>query len=203
MPSFAAFPGFFFAFAAMVLLVIVSVSVPIWDSVYFLKATLNSETVTFGNWGYCVQGGSCTSAKYGYDLTSTLISDSTGKLSNALSKGLTYVFILHPIAAGLSFIAALLGLIGTFASSRASTILMVIASLLALLVTGVAWIINMIAFGIARNRVRNAGGQASYENGEWILLGAFASLILASFFAVCGSFGRFRSDRGAGIPARY
>lgn len=34
-----------------------------------------------------------------------------------------------------------------------------------------------------------------YANGEWILLGAFAALLLSVCFSFCGSFGRFRRDR--------
>lgn len=60
--------------------VLVSVSVPLLKSIYFLKASIStsvggtniSGTVTLGTWGYCVDG-TCTSAKLGYSLgTSTI-----------------------------------------------------------------------------------------------------------------------------------
>lgn len=56
--------GAFLYFAAMVLLVIVSVSTPIWDNVGFLKGTLNGQSFHAGVWGYCF-GGVCTKAGFG------------------------------------------------------------------------------------------------------------------------------------------
>ena len=57
------------------LLVLVSVSVPITKSIYFLKANITADvqgidikgTVTLGCWGYCV-GDTCTPSKLGYNL---------------------------------------------------------------------------------------------------------------------------------------
>ena len=74
------------------------------------------------------------------------------------------VLILHPIAAGLAGLAVIFGLIGVFSTSRIATILMTISSALALIVTLVAWVIDMVLFGIARNRINNAGGSAMYGN---------------------------------------
>lgn len=64
-------PAVFFALAATALLVIVSVSVPIWNSVRFLEATLDGQQLIMGNWGYCL-GSTCTSSKLGYGLQSTV-----------------------------------------------------------------------------------------------------------------------------------
>lgn len=47
-----AMPGLFFCFAACVLLVIVSVSSPIWDAVSFLDASFGGREVHFGVFGY-------------------------------------------------------------------------------------------------------------------------------------------------------
>ena len=41
---------------------------------------------------------------------------------------------------------------------------MTIASTLALVVTLVAWVIDMVLFGIAKNRIHSAGGSAMYGN---------------------------------------
>jgi hypothetical protein len=49
----------------MVLLIFVSVSSPVWHNIYFLKATVNEE-IRYGIWGYCIQGGECSRAMFGY-----------------------------------------------------------------------------------------------------------------------------------------
>lgn len=50
------------------LLILVSVSVPILKSIWFLKANVQGYEVTLGTWGVCTNGGNCTSARLGYDL---------------------------------------------------------------------------------------------------------------------------------------
>jgi hypothetical protein len=47
-----ALPGLFFCFVACVLLVIVTVSSPIWDAVSFLDASVGGREVHFGVFGY-------------------------------------------------------------------------------------------------------------------------------------------------------
>lgn len=187
--------------------------------------------------------------------------DNVSVLSN-----LTYALILNPIGAGLAGLAALFGLLGVFSTSRAMTILMTLASLLALIVTGVSFILSMVLFGcvqrprptraractskpptfvrailagadqaclsplplplpalasLARSRLNDVGADAMYGNGEWMILGAFVSLvsgplpslsstlrsrmaselrhmcslqILGTCFSLCGSCGRFRRN---------
>jgi hypothetical protein len=56
--------GAFLYFAAMVLLVIASVSAPIWDNVGYVKGPLNGQQFVGGTWGYCF-GGICTPSSLG------------------------------------------------------------------------------------------------------------------------------------------
>ena len=49
----------------MVLLIFVSVSSPVWENIYFLKATVTDE-IRYGIWGYCITGGECSKATLGY-----------------------------------------------------------------------------------------------------------------------------------------
>jgi hypothetical protein len=67
-------PGFLITLIATILLAVVSFSVPLIKSVYFLKASLSVEGVdgyvTFGTLGYCadVSGTlSCSNATVGYE----------------------------------------------------------------------------------------------------------------------------------------
>ena len=61
--------GAFFIFAAFVMLLVVSVSAPVWSAVAFLTVQFQAESVfsetiraTFGNWGYCIwEDGRCVS----------------------------------------------------------------------------------------------------------------------------------------------
>ena len=73
---------------------------------------------------------------------------------------------------------------------------MAIASLLAFLVTLVVWIIDMVLFGIVRDRIRDAANTddaAQYGNANWMTLGALVSLALAFCAGTCGGIcGRYR-----------
>ena len=65
-----AFPGLFFAFAAMALLIFVSVSPPVWDKVNFLDATIGGQESIYGVFAKCVRGAACGNgdASVGYNL---------------------------------------------------------------------------------------------------------------------------------------
>lgn len=73
---------------------------------------------------------------------------------------MSYGLILHPIGAGLGFLAVVFGLIGIAAASRFATIMMSMAAALGALVTLVVFVFDMVIFNILRNRVRDAGGDA-------------------------------------------
>lgn len=66
---------------------------------------------------------------------------------------------------------------------------------LALLTTFVAWVIDMILFGIGRQRYRNTGVKAQYGNANWLTLGALVALLLGFCFSACGVFGHYRRKR--------
>ena len=74
-------------------------------------------------------------------------------------------------------------------------IFMTLLSGLALLATFIVrvFIIDMILFGIARQRYRNAGNilVAQYGNANWLTLGALVALLLGFCASACGVFGRY------------
>ena len=91
----------------------------------------------------------------------------------------------------------LFGLCGA-AYHRSGTILMALTSLLAFLATLVAWVIDMVLWGIVRNRIRDiedTDSAAQYGNANWLTLGALVALALSFCLGTCGSFGRYRSRR--------
>jgi len=183
-----AIPGLFLCFAAMVLLIFVSVSSPVWDAISFLDVNINGKVIHFGCWGYT---GSPKHLGYSFD-PSVLGFDST-KLNTAIIHNLTFVLVLHPIAAALSGIAVLFGLCGA-SYSRIGTVLMSLSAAVATLLTLIVWIIDMVLWGIARNRIRHdgpPGATAMYGNANWMTLGALVALMLGVCAAGLGSCGRY------------
>ncbi|KAG8957970.1 hypothetical protein FRC03_009577 [Tulasnella sp. 419] len=187
----AATPGLFFCIAATVLLIIATVSAPVWDAVSFLDANINGREVHFGVFGYTGSG-----TKLGYSLApqDIGIGYDDSRVNNVILKNLTYVLILHPIAAGFAFIAVVFGICGA-ANHRSGTIIMAIASAMATVLTLVVWVIDMVLWGITRNRIRNAGDSAQYGNANWMVLGALIALVVGFCTSICGVCGRY-SRRG-------
>jgi len=178
----AAAPGLFFTFTAMVLLIFASVSAPTWNSVYFL----NAGGVHFGVFGYT---GSSTHVGWFFPAN---LADS--RLNGHLFHNFTAVLILIPIAAGFAGISFLFGLCG-FAYHRAGTVFMTLMSALAFFTTLVAWVIEMVLFGVARDHIRGRGIHATFGNANWLVLGAMLSLLFAFLASACGIFGSYRRKR--------
>ncbi|EIW63101.1 pali-domain-containing protein [Trametes versicolor FP-101664 SS1] len=192
MAAGAAVPGLFFAFAAMVLLIFASISSPTWERISYLDVPTGATTTHFGVFGY-----TGTKAHVGWFFPGTL---ADSRLNGHLFHNLTSVLILIPIAAGLSGLSVLFGLCGA-AYHRAGTVFMTLLSALAFLVTLVAWVIEMVLFGVARNHFRDRGIDAKWGNANWIVLGALVALFLAFFASLCGSFGRYSYGRKRAVAA--
>lgn len=182
-------PGVFFLFAAFVLLVVVSLSVPVWDAVYYLKVNAAGTEARLGNWGYCLLSNgrkTCSSSRLGYDADDIvgLFSDG-GDISNSIIKGLTYALILHPIAAGITLFALIISLTTNWCLDICGSLF----AFFAFLVTLVAFIVDSVLFVTARTRINNdiGGSPASLSNAYWITLAALVSLLLAAFTVCCGS----------------
>ncbi|WVQ84736.1 hypothetical protein IAT38_006893 [Cryptococcus sp. DSM 104549] len=196
MPS-PALPGLFFCFAAMVLLLFVSVSPPVWDKVSFLKATAGSGQTVYGVFGSCVKGGSCTRRAVGYALNINGASD-VNLDSPKVIHNLTYTLILHPIAGFLALLALVFGLLAVGCASRIATILMGFFSFWGFIVALVVFVIDMVLWNTTKNKLHDAGHAASLGNANWFTVGAVAALALASCTSICGACGRFATGRMAG-----
>ncbi|KAI4523462.1 pali-domain-containing protein [Schizophyllum commune Tattone D] len=186
-----ALPGLFCCFAAMVLLIFVSVSVPTWDKISFLNVPTSNGETRFGVFGYT---GSKT--QIGYDFNPAIDNFDAGKINTNIIHNLTYVLILYPIAAGISGLAFLFGLCGA-GYHRVGTVFMSLLSGLALLVTLVAWVIDMVLFGIVKARLHDQNVDAKWGNANWIGLGAFGALLIGFCASSCGIFGSYRRRREA------
>ncbi|ORX39426.1 actin cortical patch SUR7/pH-response regulator pali [Kockovaella imperatae] len=191
-----AFPGLFFAFAAMVLLLFASISPPAWDKTYFLSADVNGATTLFGVFGECIVGQGCSSRSVGYDL---VVGGANGlDISARVLQNLTYTLILHPIAGFIALLALVFGLIGAGAASRVATIFMAIFAFFGLVVALVAFVIDMVLWNVVKNKIEDAGYDATLGNANWFTVGAVGALILCTCTSICGSCGRFATGRMAG-----
>ncbi|BGP43902.1 hypothetical protein JCM10450v2_008103 [Rhodotorula kratochvilovae] len=182
-PNIVHWLGAFLLFAAMALLVVASVSSPIWDNVGFLKGTINGVRSTFGNWGYCTANGD-----RGYLSSVTGNSGAGGRIMYSLSKAL----ILGPIAAGLTFIALLFAL----STHLVMGLLASLMSLLALLATLVYLGLALGFFITARNRINNNIPNSSMHLSSviWLVVAAAGCQLVAAL-TVC--FTRNRRSRKA------
>lgn len=194
--------GMFFLLAATALLIVVSVSTPIWKSVYFLKATagatvagrsFSSSAIKLGQWGVCV-GSKCSKAKLGYNLD-FITQNTSGDINVAgtLVKGLTYALVLNPIAAGFSFLALLAALF----SNTAMGVLASVLAFWAFLVTCVALALDLGLFVTARHRLNDTSDNifASFGNAIWLVVAAAACLLIASVTVCCTHSSRKRQNR--------
>ncbi|CAE6339881.1 unnamed protein product [Rhizoctonia solani] len=184
-----ALPGLFFCFAACVLLVIVTVSAPIWNDVSFLNASVAGREIHFGVFGY-----TGSERRLGYEIDPAILGLNTDNLNTTTIRNLTYIMVLHPVAAGLAGLAVIFGLCGA-AYSRVGTIFMSLAAALATICTLIVFVIDMVLWGIARNRIRDEGASANYGNANWMVAGALAALLLGFCSAALGSCGRFSRRR--------
>ena len=100
-------------------------------------------------------------------------------------------FLTFIKAAGITGFAFFAGLFG-LAFHRVGTIIMALLSGLAFLIIFVAWVIDMILFGIARQRYRNQGDRAQYGNANWLTLGALVALVFGFCLSAFGALGSYK-----------
>ncbi|OAA46081.1 Actin cortical patch SUR7/pH-response regulator PalI [Metarhizium rileyi] len=199
--------GTFLLFVSFVLLVVVNITAPVVNHLSMMKVDLgrnaaDANQVTFGTFGYCIRdiddSDECTRSKIGYDpayLMRRLDGSDFGDASASTAKGLTRVMVLHPIAAGLSFIAFLLciftGTVGAFLAA--------LVSMITFIITLVAMVCDFVAFSIIKHDVnKNGVSKAKWGPGIWlILVSAIFTLFGAAivFFTCCCARKKKSSER--------
>ncbi|EGG05913.1 uncharacterized protein MELLADRAFT_87634 [Melampsora larici-populina 98AG31] len=198
-------PGTLVVLAAAVLLVLVSISTPILKDFYFLsadvEATVSSVTlkgnIKLGVFGYCIVLGSqdaCSPVTLGYALDpNSLLSlpqDTNLGISSTVLKNLTYVLILHPIAAGLAVLAVIFGLLSHIREFSRTCWTSFFASL-ATTVALIAFVFDIVAFSIAKSKIVEAATNAVGTNAQlglnvWLTLAAWVALASSSCFFCVG-----------------
>ncbi|KAF7326634.1 hypothetical protein MVEN_02600300 [Mycena venus] len=202
--------GTFLIFAALVLLIVCSISAPTVGQINFLSIPLNNgSSVHFGSLGFCIMnpdGNSCTPTGVGYRIADEIAAIGITPFSNAKATalhGLTEGFILHQIAAGIAGIAFLLAV----CSHRIGFLFASAVAFIAFLFSLAVLIIDFITFGSVRDHVNQNGGTAHTGNAYWMILAAMIILFFASIatcFACITARRRHTRSRKAGtVPATY
>ncbi|KAI0636020.1 actin cortical patch SUR7/pH-response regulator pali [Trametes polyzona] len=163
--------------AALVLLVLVTISTPLVQAFYFLSTDI-AGGIKFGVFGFCNElTGTCTDKELGYHFEPQLVNP------------LTTVLVLYPIAAGLTLLGALT-LIPVACSRRDRGfpfVLFALLSTLAFLACAGAFGVTMYLFTVARNRFHAQGFSASYGPSIWIALSATVLTLVIALNAGCGT----------------
>ncbi|KAI9660852.1 MAG: hypothetical protein M1829_006417 [Trizodia sp. TS-e1964] len=200
--------GVFFLFAAAVLLLVASISAPVFSNLAILKVRLASgsaASINYGAFGYCAigvpsVGDNCSPRSIGYSATgiieaadNTQFSTSSGDAANRLTNAL----VLHPVACALAFLAFLLAL----GASCLGSLVAALIAFVAWLVTLCIMVVDFALFGIIKNHVNSdaSNSYAEYSVIMWLVLVAMVLLFLSMFivfFTCCSARRQRRSSRG-------
>lgn len=133
----------------------------------------------------------CTSSQVGYQVPQVLLTlgEITGVLSSSTESAVnavTSALILHPIAAGLSFLAFLIAACSDRLGFLCASLMAALATLAAL----AAMILDLVLVAVVRSYLnRNSTVDSlvdvSYETGTWLTVAAFACLFLGVFTTCC------------------
>ncbi|KAI0308675.1 pali-domain-containing protein [Amylostereum chailletii] len=202
-------PGIFFLFAALVLNILVSVSLPALPALDIARTKYAAGSVSatgvqgdiseirFGIWAYCVyENGdrTCVNPGHGYAVEVSSGTNSDEQIGTAWTRGLA----VHPVAAAVTLIAFACA----FSTHITLMLLASILSFLAALLTLIAFAIDIALFVFVHNKMNNLDNvrvKTDTGAGFWMTLAAFILLLLAGC-TVC--FGR-RRERMASATTAY
>lgn len=209
-----------FCFIAFLFLLLVSISVPIVKTIYLFSlstTTTSSLQIDFGVWGYCIPSvrygfagiykttsAYCSPAHLGWTFDEKVASylGAVKTLENTISTATTLPFVLHPVAAALSFLTFIVSLFLLRAKpanpQRITSIITFVLGSLAVAVTTIAFLVDVIVVGILKGKVRDdTDGLVllNYGNAVWLTLVAAIALWLAIIGACCGVFQRRRKSK--------
>ncbi|PKS07558.1 hypothetical protein jhhlp_006162 [Lomentospora prolificans] len=201
--------GSFLLLVATILLIVTSITAPVVNSLGILTVDLGKDStvgkeVSFGTFGWCIEDAGpdgndqCSEAKVGYnpaDVMESVDGTEVASYSETTTKALTRVMVLHPVAAGLCFIAFILTLgAGAFGSFVASLI-----AFTAFLVTAIVMICDFVLFGILKadiNENDDSESHAYFSIGMWcVLVSALCSLLASILVFITCCAGRFKKRR--------
>ncbi|KAH9172150.1 hypothetical protein EDB89DRAFT_2220193 [Lactarius sanguifluus] len=188
------FPGIFFLFSAFILSLLVSISLPGIPTVDIARThftggatphvSTNTESIEHIR--------SLISAQFGHGYTVHLLSASK---NITIGPGATRGLAVHPVAAGVTFVA----LLCSFSSHVTLVLMASLLSFLAALLTLIAFAIDLALYVIVRDRVNNldnVSARSVAAPGFWMTL---VSLILLLLAGCAVYFGRRHSRMSGAI----
>ncbi|KAG0147140.1 hypothetical protein CROQUDRAFT_670687 [Cronartium quercuum f. sp. fusiforme G11] len=198
-------PGTLVVLAGAILFTLVTLSTPILKQFYFLSVDVQASVASvplngnlkLGVFGYCIVLGSqsaCSPVTLGYSLNPdqllSLPQQTNLGISTTVLEKLTYVLILHPIAAGLAILAvisAALSHMREFSRTCWTSFFASLATTIAL----IAFAFDIIAFSIAKSKIVDAttnslGTNAHLGIAVWLTLAGWISLASSSCFFCVG-----------------
>jgi len=200
-------PGVFFLFSAFFLSFLVSISLPSLPTVDIARSHFTSgiaphvstdpesiKQIRFGVWAYCIydnQTGDRTCIDPGHGYSVNLLSASN---NITIGPGATRGLAVHPVAAGVTFVA----LLCSFSSHVTLVLIASLLSFLAAILTLIAFAIDISLYVIVRDRVNklDIAAHSVAAPGIWLTLASLILLLLAGA-TVC--FGRRRSRMSGAI----
>ncbi|KAJ7644094.1 hypothetical protein FB45DRAFT_896889 [Roridomyces roridus] len=182
-------------FSAFLLSLLVSLSLTIIKTIYLLSvfstrtgqpATSAATELRFGVWGVCAtsvlnaptffaNNGECFGPMLGYTIPADIVAltDISQGVINAVSQVLLFVLVLHPIAAGLSFITLFSSL---FLASHGLTILSLVLAIITAMVTTAVFGIDLALVLVAKSQLPSLEGElqlgVQWGNAPWMGLAA-------------------------------
>lgn len=142
---------------------------------------------------------SCSDSSIGYDPAQVIEDVTNINYSNARSdsvEALTRVLVLHPIGTAALFVAFLLSLAS---GSTIVSILAMLVSFAAFIINAVALVIDFVLFTLLGNEINDAtGADAAYGPAAWLALvaGILALIATIIMFITCCA-GRRRKKRAS------
>lgn len=193
--------GSFLLFAAFALLLVATISSPVFRQISFLDVYQNGQRTSFGVFGYCV-GGNCSPRSLGYDIPGITQNLGGQNWTNDALIRLTRALILHPIACGLAFIAFVIAIF----SDRIGYLFSSLITFLAFLVSLVAMAIDFGLFTVVRNHINetnNTNISSNFGNAIWLTLAATVILFFATFVVCFSCCTARRKERYSKASAPY
>ncbi|GLB44587.1 putative SUR7/PalI family protein [Lyophyllum shimeji] len=200
-------PGVLFLAAALVLSFLTSISLPYLPAIdiartHFGTQVIQSEQqaftdIRFGVWAPCYydekEDRTCFKAAHGYKIS---ISNQEKTANVIIGSSWTQGLAVHPVAAGVTFIAFLM----SFSQHVTVTLAASLTSFLAAFITLIAFAIDIALFAYLKhqvNKLPDVNGNTTAGAGFWMTLASFILLLLAGC-TVC--FGR-RRERMSGATS--
>ncbi|RDB24904.1 hypothetical protein Hypma_007969 [Hypsizygus marmoreus] len=196
--------SFLLLLGAFVLLLLVALSLPIIKPVYLLsvKSTVTGEVPTsiatelrFGVWGLCASSvlnqpswftnnGVCLGPQLGYDIPENIanLAGVPPLLVEAVQQSLLVILVLHPVAAGFSFIGFTFSL---YLGPHGIAIVTLTVAIIAGIVGTVVLAIDLALVIVAQNKVTDLTPyhfDVAWGNGAWMVLAAVVLTWLAVLF---------------------